>query len=53
MADYAATLIGIGYDDDDILYEVEEGTMDFLGLKQEDVSELTLKIGESVNQISS
>jgi HD-like signal output (HDOD) protein len=52
MADYIAILSGIGYDADDILYELEEGTKDFLKLKNEDVSEIVLKVTESVNKIS-
>jgi HD-like signal output (HDOD) protein len=52
MADYIAVLSGIGYDSDDILYELEEGTMDYLNMTNEDVSENVLKITESVNKIS-
>jgi putative nucleotidyltransferase with HDIG domain len=53
MADYIARLSGIGYDDDDFLYDIEEGTMDHLSLKQEDVSNIVLKVSESVEKISS
>ena len=52
MADYIATLSGIGYDSDDILYELEEGTMDYLNFSNENVSEIVLKVTESVNKIS-
>ena len=52
MADYVAILSGIGYDRDDILYELEEGTMDYLNITNEDVSEIVLKVTESVNKIS-
>ena len=52
MADYIAILSGIGYDSDDILYELEEGTMDYLKIASEDVSEIVLQVTESVNQIS-
>ncbi len=52
MADYIAILSGIGYDSDDILYELEEGTMDYLSMKKEDVSEIVLQVTESVNKIS-
>ena len=52
MADYIAILSGIGYDADDVLYELEEGTKDFLKVKNEDVSEIVLKVTESVNKIS-
>ena len=52
MADYIAILCGIGYDSDDILYELEEGTMDHLNITNEDLSEIVLKVTESVNSIS-
>ncbi len=52
MADYIAILSGIGYDNDDILYELEEGTMDYLDISNEDVSKIVSKVTESVNQIS-
>jgi HD-like signal output (HDOD) protein len=52
MADYIAILSGIGYDTDDILYELEEGTMDYLNFSNEDVSDIVLKVTESVNKIS-
>jgi putative nucleotidyltransferase with HDIG domain len=53
MSDYLAMLSGIGYDDDDLLYQLEEGTLDFLKLKQTDVSGLVAKLTDSVNKISS
>ena len=52
MADYIAILSGIGYDSDDTLYELEEGTMNYLNITNEDVSEIVLKVTESVNKIS-
>jgi len=52
MADYIAILSGIGYDSDDPLYELEEGTMDYLNLTNEDVSKIVLQVTESVNKIS-
>jgi len=52
MADYIAILSGIGYDSDDTLYELEEGTMDYLSITNEDVSEIVLKVTESVNKFS-
>ena len=52
MADYIAILSGIGYDGDDILYELEEGTMDYLDFTNEDISDTVLKVTESVNKIS-
>jgi putative nucleotidyltransferase with HDIG domain len=53
MADHTARLIGIGYDEDDFLYKLEEGTMDHLGLKQEDISEIILKITDAMKSFSS
>jgi HD-like signal output (HDOD) protein len=52
MADYISYLSGIGYDDDDVLYELEEGTMDYLSMTNEGMSELVLKVTESVNRIA-
>ena len=52
-ADCIAMLGGIGYDEDDFLYEFEPGSQDFLKLKQENISEIILKVTESVHQISS
>ncbi len=51
MADHIALMGGVGYDDDDILNEVQKDAMSFLQLKQSDLSEILLKIIESVNQI--
>jgi putative nucleotidyltransferase with HDIG domain len=50
MADQLATSIGIGYDGDDLLYQLEDGTMDFLGLRRSDLGDLVLKISESVEK---
>ncbi len=50
MADYIAAMGGIGYDDDDALYELENGTMDFIGLTQQDVSNMMLKVIAAVDQ---
>ena len=35
-----------------ILYELEEGTMDYLNVTNEDVSKIVSKVTESVNKIS-
>jgi putative nucleotidyltransferase with HDIG domain len=53
MADHSARLIGIGYDEDDFLYELKEGTMDHLGIKQEDISEIIFKITDAMKNFSS
>ena len=52
VADYIATLSGIGIGADDILYEVEEGALDFLNLTQKTISELVLEVIESNNKIA-
>jgi putative nucleotidyltransferase with HDIG domain len=53
IADYIATLSGIGYDNiDDIIYESEKGAMDFLKLKLEDISNIMLEVVESANRMS-
>ena len=51
MADHISTMGGIGYDDDDALYELEKGTMDFVELNQEEVSDITLKVLEAIDQL--
>lgn len=50
IADYAATMGGIGYDDDDILYEAEKGAMDFIGLTQKEIGDMIPKVIEAVEQ---
>ena len=52
IADYIATLSGIGIGTDDILYEVEGGALDFLNLTQKEISELVLEVIESNNKIA-
>lgn len=51
MADHLALTGGAGYDDDDVLDEVQEDTMSFLRLGQADLSEILFKVVESVNKI--
>jgi putative nucleotidyltransferase with HDIG domain len=50
VADNISTMGGIGYDDDDALYELEKGAMDFIKLTQEEVSDITLKVLEASDQ---
>jgi HD-like signal output (HDOD) protein/uncharacterized protein YlaI len=52
VADYIATLSGIGIGTDDILDEVEGGALDFLNLTQKEISELVLEVIESNNKIA-
>jgi hypothetical protein len=42
---------GKGYEDNDFLYELEEGTMDYLDFDQNDISDLTLELMESVDKL--
>ena len=51
MADNISTTGGIGYDDDDALYELEKGTMDFIKINQEEVSAITLQVLEKIDQL--
>ena len=51
MADYISLISGEGYEDDDYLYELEAGTMDYLDFNQSVISELTLELMESVSNL--
>ena len=51
MADYLATMSGIGIGIDDVLHKMDNGTMDALQLSQEQVSELTLEVMEAVDKM--
>jgi len=51
VADGIATMGGVGYDDDDALYELENGSMDFIKLRQVDVSDIMLKVLEAVDNL--
>lgn len=53
MADHTARFIGIGYDEDDFLYALEEGTMDYLGFKQQDMSDIVFMITDNMKNFSS
>jgi putative nucleotidyltransferase with HDIG domain len=52
LADYIATKSGGGYDSDDLLYELEEGTMNYLGIQYKDVSTIMAEVIESMEQLS-
>ena len=52
LADYVAIMSGDGYDHNDFLYQLEEGTMDFLGFQQSDISDLALEVMESVAELA-
>ena len=51
VADFIATMGGIGYDDDDALSELETGTMDFIELKRDEIRDILLKVLEAVDQL--
>ena len=48
LADYISLVTGAGYESDDYLYELEDGTMDYLEFDDNDVSDLSLELMESV-----
>ncbi len=52
-ADYVAKLSGLGYESDDIMAELEDGTIDLIGLDREALGDLVLEVIESVQKISS
>lgn len=48
LADYISLVTGEGYEKDDYLYELEEGTMDYLDVDETAISDLSLELMESV-----
>ena len=52
-ADYLVRLGGLGYGDDDVMYELEEGALEFLGFKQENFSAITFQVLEYVQKLDS
>jgi putative nucleotidyltransferase with HDIG domain len=52
IADYIALLSGIGYDDDDVLCELEDGVLGHFNFRQENISKIVLQVTEFVNKIS-
>ena len=44
---------GTGYEKDDYLYDIETGTMDFLGISHDESSRISLATMESISQLSS
>jgi putative nucleotidyltransferase with HDIG domain len=52
LADYIAAKSGGGYDSDDLLYQLEEGTMNFLKIRYKDVSTIMAEVIESLAQLS-
>lgn len=52
-ADYLVRLSGLGYEDDDVMCELEEGALEFLGFKQENFSAITFQVLEYVQKLDS
>lgn len=50
-ADHIARMIGMGYGNTDILCKIKDATENFLGLRQQDISEMALKISEAAYKI--
>jgi len=50
-ADYLVRLSGLGYENDDLMCELEEGALEFLGFKQEDFSDITFQVLEYVQEL--
>ena len=46
-----ARLCGLGYGDDDILYELEKGALEFLGLDREILGNMMFEVLEAVQEI--
>jgi len=51
IADYLVRLSGLGYEDDDLMVELEEGALDFLGFTQENFSDISFQVLEYVQKI--
>jgi predicted Zn finger-like uncharacterized protein len=52
MADSIAMMNGYGAGRDSIMYQMEEGTLEFLGLKEKDVNDIQSQVLESVDKMS-
>ena len=50
-ADYLVRLSGLGYEDDDLMCELEEGALEFLGFKRDIFSDITFQILEYVQKL--
>ncbi|MCD6293328.1 MAG: HDOD domain-containing protein [Deltaproteobacteria bacterium] len=50
-ADYLVRQSGLGYEDDDLMVELEEGAIDFLGFTQENFSDISFQVLEYVQKI--
>jgi len=52
-ADYLVRLSGLGYEADDLMHDVEEGALEFLGFKQENFSAIIFQVLEYVQKFDS
>ena len=50
LADHIAAKSGISYDEDETFNELESGTVDFIGIRQQEISDIMLKVLEAVEQ---
>ena len=53
IADYLVRLCGLGYEDDDLMVELEEGALDYLGFTQENFSDISFQVLEYVQEFDS
>jgi len=53
MADFIATLSGLGGCSDDMQYQLEDGTMEFLTLQEEEIDDIRSDVVDSVEEILS
>ena len=51
LADYVSLMSGEGYEDEDYLYQLQDGTLDYLDLNQNDISNLTFELMEAVSDL--
>lgn len=52
VADYIATISGLGIGSDDLLYHLEDGALTFLALRQQDISDLLYQVVEAVDYLT-
>ena len=50
-ANYIAAKSGNSYDDDEVFSELEPGTVDFIGLSQEEIKGIIMRVLEAVDQL--
>jgi putative nucleotidyltransferase with HDIG domain len=50
MADFIAAKSGSSYDEDEAFTELETGTMDYIGFRRKEISDITLRVLEAVDQ---